>query len=85
MWRCFNTTAGHKPFVALPISVDLNDKNTAVNKWSMLSEKLDFSKEDRAPDGPFNEIIWKAVKGLDSPCPAPVHAAFFAAGVEEDD
>ncbi len=85
MWRCFNSMAGHKPFTARPISVDLNDKNTAVNKWSMLSEKLDFSKEDRAPDGPFNEIIWKAVKGLDSPCPAPVHAAFFAAGEEDED
>lgn len=84
MWRCFNTVTGHKPFTARPISVDLNDKNTAVNKWSALSEKLDFSKEDRAPDGPFNEIIWKAVKGIDSPCPAPVHAAFFAAGEEED-
>jgi YVTN family beta-propeller protein len=83
MWRCFNSEPTHKAFNVRPITVDLNDKNTAVNKWSMLSEKLDFSKEDKAPDGLFNEIIWKAVKGLDSPCPSPVHAAFFSAGEEE--
>ena len=28
-------------------------------------------------DVEFNEVIWKAVKGLESPCPAAVHAAFF--------
>lgn len=84
MWRCFNTVPDHGPFAVLPCQVDLNEKNTAINKWSMLSEKLDFSKEDRAPDGPFNEIIWRAVKGLDSPCPPPVRAAFFTAGEEED-
>ncbi len=71
LWRCFNNTPGHAPFVARPITVDLNDKNTLVSKWSKLSEKFDFSKEDRAPDGLFNEVIWKAVKGLDSRMPAP--------------
>ena len=52
---------------------------------SELSEKFDFSKEDSAPDISFSEVIWKAVKGLDSPCPSPVHAAFVAAGEAEED
>ena len=85
LWRCFNNTPGHAPFTARPITVDLNDKNQVVSKWSKLSEKFDFSKEDRAPDGLFNEVIWKAVKGLDSECPPPVHAAFFTPGVEEEE
>jgi YVTN family beta-propeller protein len=85
LWRCFNNTPGHAPFNARPIHVDLNDKNHLVSQWSKLSEKFDFSKEDRAPDGLFNEVIWKAVKGLDSQCPPPVHAAFFTAGAEEEE
>jgi hypothetical protein len=39
--------------------------------------KLDLDEmEDRADDLVFNEIIWKAVKGKDSPMPPPVHSAF---------
>ncbi len=85
LWRCFNNTTGHAPFKVRPASVDLNDKNQVVSQWSDLSEKFDFSKEDRCPDDLFNEVIWKAVKGLDSQCPPPVHAAFFTAGTEEEE
>jgi hypothetical protein len=41
-------------------------------------------KEDLANDGEFNEILWKAVKGINSVCPAPVHAAFFMAKDNDD-
>ena len=36
-------------------------------------------------DRDFNEVIWKAVKGLDSDCPATVHAAFFVEREEEEE
>ena len=85
MWRCFNNASGHRPFISKPCLVNLNDKNTIVNKWSELSERFDFAKEDRAPDDAFNTVIWKAVKGFESPCPPPVHAAFFTAGEEGED
>ena len=76
MWRCFDTVAKHKPYSVKPHQVDLNEVNTNASKYADLSQQLDFSKEDEAPDGLFNEIIWKAVKGVDSACPASVHAAF---------
>jgi len=85
MWRCFNKTATHPPFKSLPNMVDLNLKNTATNKLSKLSEKFNFSQEDRVPDAQFNEVIWGAIHGLNSPCPAPVHAAFFTAEKEKDE
>ena len=85
MWRCFEKTAGHPPFNALQANVDLNLKNTSETAMSRLSETFDFSKEDRIPDDLFNTVIWAAVKGMDSPCPAPVHAAFFNAELEEDE
>ena len=84
-WLNFNKTANHPPFKSTPNLVDLNLKNTADNKFSRLSETFDFSKEDRVPDAQFNEVIWAAIKGFDSPCPAPVHAAFFTVEKEEDD
>jgi len=80
MWRCFSNSSGHKPFTVRPNQVNLDEKNTVISKWSKLSEEFNFAREDRAPDVEFNEVIWKAVKGLDSECPPPVHAAFFAPG-----
>jgi len=85
LWRCFNKTANHAPFKSLPAQIDLNLRNKEVSKLSKLSEKFDFSKEDRIPDAQFNEVIWAAVHGLESKCPAPVHAAFFTQEKEEDD
>jgi YVTN family beta-propeller protein len=85
MWRCFSHAAGHAPFTLKPCLVDLEEKNTLASEWSKLSESFDFAKEDRAPDAEFNRVIWKAVRGLASECPAPVHAAFFQRGQEEED
>ncbi len=85
LWRCFNKTATHPPFKSLPNKVDLNLKNTAETAMSGISDKFDFSKEDRIPDAQFNAVIWAAIHGLDSKCPAPVHAAFFTVQKEDDD
>jgi len=67
----------HPPFKARPCLVNLNEKNLAENIWQKRSEQFDFTKEDRVNDAEFNEVIWKAVKGINSPCPPAVHAAFF--------
>jgi hypothetical protein len=37
---------------------------------------LNLAVEDAADDLVFNEIIWKSVKGADSPLPAAVRGAF---------
>jgi YVTN family beta-propeller protein len=83
LWRCLNNTPDHPPFVARSCQIDLNLKNLAVNIWQRKSEKFDFSKEDRVNDAEFNEVIWKAVKGVSSQCPPTVHAAFFMADKDE--
>jgi YVTN family beta-propeller protein len=84
LWRCMNNTPDHPAFSARPAQIDLNLKNTAVSIWQKKSQKFDFSKEDMVTDADFNEVIWKAVKGLDSPCPATVHAAFFIPDLRPD-
>ena len=85
LWRCFNNTPDHPPYTYKPAIVDLNDKNKAENKWQALSETFDFSIEDRVNDFDFNEVIWRSVKGLDSPCPPSVRAAFLATEAEEEE
>ncbi|MGE3821135.1 MAG: bifunctional YncE family protein/alkaline phosphatase family protein [Isosphaeraceae bacterium] len=64
------------PYVHRPARVDLNARNTATAWGAETSKKLNLEKEDQADDLVFNEIIWKAVKGADSPMPPPVRAAF---------
>jgi YVTN family beta-propeller protein len=84
LWRCMNNTPDHPAFSVRPSNIDLNLKNLAQNIWQKKSEKFNFTKEDMVSDVEFNEVIWKAVKGLDSPCPPSVHAAFFMVADKDD-
>lgn len=77
VWRSMNNTPDHPAFKARPANIDLNLKNQVVSEWQKKSETFDFSKEDNVNDADFNEVIWRAVKGLDSQCPPSVRAAFF--------
>lgn len=85
LWRCMNNTPGHPAYDAKPISVNLNDKNQVRSEWQRLSETFDFTAEDKVNDFQFNEVIWRAVKGLDSPCPPAVRAAFLQTQNNGDD
>ena len=85
MWRCFTNKTDSSIFTIRPNRVNLNDKNVVQNKMSAISNKLDFSKEDLAPEQVLNEIIWKSVKGLNSPLPSPVRAAFFKENKKDND
>jgi hypothetical protein len=81
VWRSMSNTPDHPPFNVSPCNVDLNLINLAENKWQQKSERFDFNKEDMVSDSEFNEVIWKAVKGVDSECPASVSAAFYVPAI----
>jgi hypothetical protein len=76
MYNCFTAKPDLQPYDALEPQIDLNEKNTMASWGSRLSMKMDFSKEDAADDLLLNEIIWKSVRGANSPMPAPVRAAY---------
>ena len=76
MYRSFMKSPLPSTFKAKQLQVDINEKNTAVNKWQKMSENFDFSKEDKVEPGIFTEVIWKAVKGINSEVPAPTRSAF---------
>jgi YVTN family beta-propeller protein len=76
LWRCFDVTASHQPFVVRPPRTSLHELNRAYNQWQKKSEEFDFTREDRAPEQEFNEVLWHACRGDGTPCPPPVRAAF---------
>lgn len=85
MSAAFASEPDLSPYTVRPAGVDLDERNTAAAVASAESLKLDLSREDRADDLAFNEIIWKAVKGADSKMPPPVRAAFIVPRSDGDD
>ncbi|MBV8611235.1 MAG: phosphoesterase, partial [Singulisphaera sp.] len=76
MANAFTATPDLGSYTHRPARVDLNARNTATAWGAEASTRLNLEIEDRADDLVFNEIIWKAVKGADSPMPPPVRSAF---------
>jgi YVTN family beta-propeller protein len=77
MWRSFTSQPDTKGFQYLPANINLNDRNPKAQSGSamaILSEKYDWSREDRVPDLVMNEILWQGIKGKSAP--SPVRAAF---------
>jgi len=86
MFRCFQPKPDFRPYTARPVTVDLNEKNAKTAWGNKLSEQMDFTKEDVADDLLLNEVVWRSVRGPDSPMPAPKRAAFvFGKGGDKDD
>jgi len=73
LYASFGTEASITPFDVIQPKIDVNVKNTKDSYGAEESSKMDFSDVDRAPMHALNEILWKSIKGADSPVPAPVH------------
>jgi YVTN family beta-propeller protein len=85
MWNCFSATADTTTFHSLHANIDINERNIALNILSEKSATFDFTKEDRVPESAFNEVLWKAIKGLDAIVPSPKRAAFLKTIKKKDD
>jgi hypothetical protein len=85
MYGSFGKTADPTPYQARQAQVDLYETNNALAWGAEMSEKLDLSKEDAADDLLLGEIVWRSVRGANSPMPPPVRAAFVFAEVEEEE
>jgi DNA-binding beta-propeller fold protein YncE len=85
MWASFQAQPDLAPFAALPARVDLAARNTRTAWGARESAKMNFAEADQADDIKLNEIVWRSVRGPNSPMPAPVRAAFFKAHPKTDD
>lgn len=83
MWRSFSNNPDTRPFKSRPANVDLNELNKQDNALARKSMGFDFSREDRAPDLEFNEVLWKAIKGEESVMPPPRRSAFLRTGTDD--
>jgi YVTN family beta-propeller protein len=87
MFASFQKESDLTPYKCRPVDIDMNARNQKLAWGAKESLKMDFTKEDAADDLLLNEVIWRSVRGADSPMPAPRRAAFVftKAGGEEDD
>jgi DNA-binding beta-propeller fold protein YncE len=76
MYAAFTAQADPTPYEHRAAQVSLEERNSPRAPGAEVSARLNLEQEDRADDLIFNEIIWKAVRGADSPMPPPVRAAF---------
>ena len=85
MFASFQKEPDLRPYVARPVEVDMTATNAKTAWGAKASKKMDFSKEDAADDLLLNEVIWRSVRGPNSPMPAPRRAAFvFTRGGEPE-
>jgi YVTN family beta-propeller protein len=83
MFRAFTATPNFAPFTAITPLYDINERNLADNDLSRRSQYFNLAQLDAVPEREFNEVLWKAIKGIDSEMPAPVRAAFVRTTEEE--
>jgi DNA-binding beta-propeller fold protein YncE len=76
MYGSFQAKAEMSGYQHVVPEVDLKETNRKEAWGSQLSSEFNLAKEDAADDLLFNEVIWRSVRGADSPMPAPVRAAF---------
>jgi YVTN family beta-propeller protein len=84
MFACFQREVDLSPYRCRPAEVPLDSLNAATAWGAAASLAMDFSKEDAADDLLLNEVVWRSVRGSDSPMPAPRRAAFVFVAAEED-
>jgi hypothetical protein len=76
------------PYAKREARVPLDEKNEPTAWGSAASAAMNLEEADMAPELALNEILWKSVRGSDSPMPPPVRAAFVrpvASGDDDDD
>jgi YVTN family beta-propeller protein len=77
MFAAFTDKPNLTPYTHVPPEVDVNALNTALAWGARESEQMDFTEYDRIPEFALNEILWKSVRGADSPMPLPIRSFHF--------
>jgi YVTN family beta-propeller protein len=78
MFDCFTNTPDFTAFTAVTNNVPLDEMNLPpkfisdplLRKDAYVSAKLPLEKEDQCPEDLFNHILWRAMKGSQTPYPA---------------
>ncbi len=82
MYNAFRQERIPDGYVAVAPKIDVKEKNTLRAWGAKASMKMNLDEVDEAPMFALNEIIWKSVRGADSPMPLPVHRYWFQSRTE---
>jgi len=87
LYGAFQPTPVLTPFKHLPARVRLDERNDRMAWGAEASRRMDLTEADRIPEQEFSEIIWRSVKGANSPMPPIVRSAWVrpAAASDADD
>jgi YVTN family beta-propeller protein len=85
-YAAFGSAPDVRPFTHQEARIRLDEMNAPTAWGAAASLAMDLDEQaDRAPDLELNEILWRSVRGADSPMPPPVHAAFVRPVEVEDE
>jgi hypothetical protein len=76
LYNAFQGTPDLAAYRRLIPAVSLDEKNPTTAFGAALSRSLNFSDADLTPEEPLNDVIWRSVKGPNSPMPPPRRSAF---------
>jgi YVTN family beta-propeller protein len=76
MWAAFQAKPNLASYRALIPEIDLDEKNLVTAYGAQRSIDLTLEVADTSDDSEYNEIIWKAIRGVSSPLPPKRVAAF---------
>ncbi len=85
MYNAFQPTPVLTPYTALAPRVPIDEKNAATAWGAEASLRMNLREADLAPELELNEIIWRSIRGADSPMPPPRRAAFIRVTEEEEE
>ena len=75
MFESFTDQPDLAPFKHEAARIDLNAINDATANGAERSNQMDFSEYDRIDDFELNEILWRAIKGVNAPLPPAARRA----------
>jgi hypothetical protein len=85
MYNAFQPKPVLTPYAKREARIPLTEQNTASSWGAEASIAMNLEEADLAPELLLNEILWRSVRGADSPMPPPVRAAFILPLGEEDE
>jgi len=77
MFNAFQAAPDLAAYQCVPANVNLEERN-GLHAWGARYQ-MNFAREDAVDDLLLGEVIWRSVRGPDSPMPSPVRAGFVIA------
>jgi hypothetical protein len=84
-YNAFQSTPTLTPFAHLEPRIPIDEKNNERSWGAAASLRMNLAEPDLAPDRELNEILWRSIKGPNSPMPPAVRSGFIRKAADADD